>query len=59
MSIVHVMGGLAGYVGTWMIGPRIGLYKPDQKLAYILEDEKLIKQIQENENLEEDKIELH
>lgn len=26
VSIVHVMGGLAGYVGTWMIGPRVGLY---------------------------------
>ena len=59
VSIVHVMGGLAGYVGTWMIGPRIGLYKPDQKLAYILEDEKLIKDYQEKENLEEDKNEMH
>jgi hypothetical protein len=43
------MGGLAGYVGTWMIGPRIGLYKPDQKLAYILDDQNLIKEQQDYE----------
>ena len=27
VSIVHVMGGLSGFVGTYIIGPRIGLYK--------------------------------
>lgn len=26
-SIVHVMGGLAGFIGTMLIGPRIGIYK--------------------------------
>jgi ammonium transporter, Amt family len=26
-SIVHIMGGLAGFMGTIIIGPRIGLFK--------------------------------
>ena len=37
-SIVHIMGGLAGFIGTCIIGPRVGLFKPDTKLAYINED---------------------
>ena len=45
VSIVHVMGGLAGYVGTLIIGPRLGLYYPDTKLSYIFDDEKLLKEI--------------
>ena len=43
VSIVHIMGGLAGYMGTLIIGPRIGLYYPDTKLSYIFDDEKLFK----------------
>jgi len=26
VAIVHIMGGLSGYVGTYLIGPRIGLF---------------------------------
>ena len=36
-SIVHIMGGLAGFMGTYLIGPRVGLFKNDDRLAYILE----------------------
>ena len=32
------MGGLAGFMGTYIIGPREGLFKRDEKLAYILDD---------------------
>ena len=28
-SIVHIMGGLAGFIGTYIIGPRIGIFSPD------------------------------
>ena len=28
------MGGLAGFIGTCIIGPRVGLFKPEEKLAY-------------------------
>ena len=37
-SIVHIMGGLAGFIGTYLIGPRVGLFYPDAKLAYVLDD---------------------
>lgn len=37
-SFVHTMGGLAGFIGTYIIGPREGLFKRDEKLAYILDD---------------------
>jgi Amt family ammonium transporter len=38
-SIVHLMGGMAGFIGTYLIGPRIGLYSADTKMAYVLDDE--------------------
>ena len=37
-SFVHTMGGLAGFIGTYIIGPLEGLFKRDEKLAYILDD---------------------
>jgi hypothetical protein len=38
------MGGLAGWMGTIMIGPRIGLYYADKKLSFILDDENFLQQ---------------
>lgn len=32
------MGGLAGFLGTYLIGPRVGLFYPDEKLAFVLDD---------------------
>ena len=32
------MGGLAGFIGTYLIGPRVGLFKQDATLAYVLDD---------------------
>ena len=40
-AIVHLMGGMSGFIGTYLIGPRIGIFKADQKLSYILDDEAL------------------
>ena len=37
-SIVHVMGGLAGFIGTYLIGPRVGVFRADDRLAYVLDD---------------------
>ena len=38
---MHVMGGLSGFVGTYVIGPRIGLFKTDKTLSYITKDDEL------------------
>ena len=38
-SIVHLMGGMSGFIGTYLIGPRIGLFKTDERMSYILSDE--------------------
>ena len=42
VSIVHIMGGLSGYIGTYLIGPRIGLFHKDKELDFINDDEALI-----------------
>lgn len=33
------MGGVAGFMGTYLIGPREGLFKWDKKLSFILDDQ--------------------
>ena len=35
------MGGLAGFLGTYLIGPRVGLFSQDDKLAFVLDDQLL------------------
>lgn len=40
-SIVHLIGGFAGFIGTILIGPRIGIFKDDQRMAFVLQDEYL------------------
>lgn len=37
-SLVHLMGGLAGFMGTWIIGPRIGMFKQDTTMSYVYKD---------------------
>lgn len=48
--VVHIMGGLAGFIGTYLIGPRVGLFKQDTTLAYVLDDNL----IDEDETMESD-----
>ena len=51
-SIVHIMGGLAGFMGTYLIGPRVGLFKNDDRLAYILDEDDMMIDCEKNlENL--------
>lgn len=33
------MGGLAGFVATYLIGPREGLYRWNKRLSYLLEED--------------------
>jgi hypothetical protein len=35
------MGGVAGFIGTFLIGPRIGLFHKDKILEYLLDDDLL------------------
>lgn len=51
-SFVHTMGGVAGFMGTWLIGPREGLFKKDKKLLFILEQQDFIEtEIEDTEPL--------
>ena len=50
VSIVHVMGGLSGFVGTYLIGPRIGLFNKNNSVSYINDDEKFL---QENSDIDQ------
>ena len=51
-SIAHIMGGLAGFMGTYLIGPRVGLFKNDDRLAYILDEDDMMIDCEKNlENL--------
>jgi len=45
VAIVHVMGGMSGLIGTYLIGPRIGLFHLEKDLNYIYSDENLIEQV--------------
>ena len=52
VAIVHIMGGLSGCMGTIIIGPRIGLFKRDQKLSFILDDDKFLQErLQQEERI--------
>ena len=51
VAIVHVMGGLAGFIGTYIIGPRIGLFKSEKELDYILDEENFILEENDRDNL--------
>ena len=38
-GIVHLAGGITGFIGTYLCGPRIGLYSFDGAKDYLLDDE--------------------
>ena len=41
-SLVHIMGGIAGFIGTFLIGPRLGLFHRDRSLDYLLDEDLLL-----------------
>ena len=44
VAIVHLMGGLSGFIGTLLIGPRIGLFNSTNAISYIADDEKFMQE---------------
>ena len=38
-GIVHLTGGITGFIGTYLSGPRIGLFSKDKQYLYILAEE--------------------
>ena len=41
-GVVHIMGGVAGFFGTLLIGPRIGLFRKDTDMAFVLDEELIL-----------------
>lgn len=38
-GIVHLTGGITGFIGTYLCGPRIGLFSKDKQYLYILDED--------------------
>lgn len=39
---MHLTGGITGFIGTYLCGPRIGLFAKDKQYLYILDEENFI-----------------
>ena len=57
-SFVHTMGGIAGFMGTYLIGPREGLFKWDKKLSFILEDNKIFEDSSSDNSNDDESTEI-
>ena len=49
-GIVHLTGGMTGFIGTYLCGARIGLFNKDGQINYILCKENFIEHNQEEVN---------
>ena len=37
-GLVHLTGGISGFVGTYLTGPRLGLFSKETKYKYFIDD---------------------
>ena len=54
-GIVHLTGGISGFIGTYLCGPRVGLFSNDNAYKYLLEEDNFVEEV--NSEAEEDEAE--
>ena len=52
-AIVHLTGGITGFIGTYLCGPRIGIFSVDHAYKYILAEENFAEQASSSDEEEE------
>ena len=51
---MHISGGVAGFIGTYLTGPRTGVFKREPTLEYLLEDENFDDRMREKTSTSKD-----
>ena len=39
---MHLTGGVTGFIGAYLVGPRVGLFSSDSKYSYILDEQNFV-----------------
>jgi ammonia channel protein AmtB len=55
-GIVHLTGGITGFIGTYLCGARVGLFSNDSEYKYILDEANFIDEAKDEVNDDQDMV---